>query len=385
MPANTATFDLEPALGYPLRVHLAPWGAERPFAWYSEVDGEALTSGDFLAPPGIAWPMLQATHGKTLMYGMPNPVSQVIHMAPFLGVELAQVCGQLPAARELATVSPLLLILLVDWASDAGLSRDAFLDCLAQKQPRLCRNVGLPDDQTTAKLLRRSVLRPMVPRDLLELKRTLNRPQDTSLLRHHRSLRLDHLSFLARYEGPRWPGLLCVIDGILEAQRPRSGHTAWLHRLLADVERMLGNNPQALRRVASLAELQALHDRLVDRLNDHIDRVGHECSATALQVDYGNYPAPPLDGNGLITPLTSWAELLREGQRMRHCVGSYHREVANEQVDIYHLSGSEPVTVAIRSQGNGWVVSEARGRYNAMPSVEATQHIQAWLDQASRG
>lgn len=383
-PHNTAvSFDLEAALGYPLTLHLAPWGADRPFAWHSEVDGEQVANGGFLAPPGIAWSMLRETHGETLMRDMPESVSLILDAAPFLGVELAQACGQLPAAQELAATSPLLLILLVDWACQAEVTQATFTEHLAQRQSTLCRLAGLPSDRATARLLRRITLRPMIRRELLELKRTLNRPQDVSLLRHHGGLRLEHLIFLARYEGPRWPGLLHIVDGILKAQQPRPGQGAWLHRQLTDVERMLGNNQQALRQVATLGELQALHDRLVDRFNQQVDRYGRARSAAALLAKYGDYPHPPLPGDDRFTPVTSWASLLREGQLMGHCVGSYHRAVATERVAIYHLSTPEAVTVAIRPQGNGWVLSEARGRYNAMPSAEASQHIQAWLDRGS--
>ncbi|NLC20802.1 MAG: hypothetical protein GX771_02690 [Halomonadaceae bacterium] len=65
-----------------------------------------------------------------------------------------------------------------------------------------------------------------------------------------------------------------MVDGILEAQRPRAGQAAWLHRLLADAEHMLNGTPQALQRVANLQDLQTLHDRLVDQSNDQLDQAG---------------------------------------------------------------------------------------------------------------
>lgn len=377
--AAPVAFDLAPALGYPLKLYLAPWRSDTPFSWASYVEQERIASGSFLEPPGIGWEMLNATQGETLTHGMPMPVRHVIANAPFLGVELAQACGQLPAARELAEASPLLLILLVVWASEAGLTQAEFADCLTQKQAVLCRAVGLPGSQATARLLKRCDLRPMIRRELLELKRTLSRPGAMALLRHHQPLYLDHMVYMARHEGLCWPGLLRVVDGILDNQSPRPGQVAWLRQLLADVERMLGGNRQALRQVANLGELQGLHDRLVDRFNEQINQAGRATTATALQEEYGAYPPPPLPGYGDLTPVTTWEALLLEAQRMRHCAGSYHHAVATGRVAIYHLSSPEPVTVAICPQGNGWVLSEARGKCNAMPSTTSQQKIQAWL------
>lgn len=381
--AGWIRFDLEPALGYSLRLHLAPWESDSPFHWRSEAGGEWIASGGFMEGPGIGWGLLEETHGPELMRGMPASVRRAIAAAPFLGVELAQVCGALSAARELATSSPLLLILLVEWASENGLTRPELAGCLAQKQPVICDSVGLPGSQATAKLTRRCALRPMIRRELLELRRTLNRPDDSSLLRHYQALCLEHLVFLARYEGPRWPGLLAVVDGILEAQQPRAGQAAWLHRLLADTERMFNGSPQALQRVANLQDLHTLHDRLVDQFNDQFDQAGRASSAAAIQSQYGDYPSPPLPGHGELAPVDSWEGLLKEGQRMRHCVGSYHRAVAAGRIAIYHLSSPEPVTVAIQTQGGGWGLREAKGRYNAMPSAEAQRQIQNWLSSAS--
>lgn len=68
----------------------------------------------------------------------------------------------------------------------------------------------------------------------------------------------------------------------------------------------------------------------------------------------GTLVTPPLPNTTSITAITSWQDLLLEGERMRHCVGSYSSAVANGQVAIYHLQQPEPVTVAITPQGQRW-------------------------------
>ncbi|MDZ7854204.1 MAG: PcfJ domain-containing protein [Halomonas sp.] len=383
VPAHSGvvTFDLGPATGYPLKLHLSTWQSDEPFRWESEADSVTIASGAFLEPPGIAWELLLATEGEALLQGMPVSVRKVIASAPFLGVELAQVCGQLQAARDLASTSPLLLILLVDRASATGMPQADFAEWLTQKQAVLCAAVDLPASKATAKLLSRCTLRPMIRRELLELKRCLNTPQGTALLRHHAPLCLEHFIFLSHYEGTYWPGLLPVVDGILENQRSQPGQSVWLHRQLADIEGMLGDDRQALRRVMSLEAFQRLHDRLLDHFNDQINQVGRAKLASELRVQYGGYPPAPIPGHEDILPITSWEALLQEGQRMGHCVGSYHKSVAAGRVAIYHLRAPEAVTIAISPQADGWVLREAKARFNEMPTGDAMRRIGQWMDQ----
>ncbi|MGM0985111.1 MAG: PcfJ domain-containing protein [Pseudomonadota bacterium] len=381
---NRVAFNLEPAIGYPLTLHLAPWQSATPFSWVSRLASESVASGDFLARPGVDWKILLATHGDQLMSGMPESVRSVIRLAPFLGVELAQVCGRLKTARELAASSPLLLILLTDRGVEEEWTLESFSHLLDQKQTTLCTEVGLPGMNSHAKLLRRCLLRPMIRRELMELKRTMCRPDDVVLLRHHTSTRLDHISFMAWYEGTRWPGLLGLVDDTLENQRPRPGAIVWLKGLITDVERLLAGNTQSLRRVTRIDELQALHDRQVQRFNAQITSDGGAKSAEDLQQQHGDYPPPPLPGNDAITPVGSWNALLQEGKRMQHCVGSYHRAVAGGQVAIYHMHKPEEVTVAITRKGGKWSLSEAKGHGNTTPSAEAYIQIQGWMKGSTK-
>ncbi|MYL25125.1 hypothetical protein GLV89_15220 [Halomonas alkaliantarctica] len=381
-PDPRIAFDFQAAVGYPLTLRLSPWQSATPFAWQSDVNGEPVASGTFLAPIGIGWALLATTHAEELMAGMPAGVREVIRLAPFLGVELAQVCGQLSAARELAVSSPLLLILLVERGVQQSWTPAFFAHLLGQRQAVQCAAIGLPQSKAYAKLLRRCVLWPMIPRDLRELVRPLHRNDDRALLRHHAALNLAHLLFLARYEGERWPGLLALIDETLEDDIPRPGVHLWLKHMITDTARMLPATPQTLYRIRTLAELQALHDRQIQRFNADLHADGGQQSAAALQCRHGDYPAPPLPGTQTITPLTSWQALLQEGQRMGHCVGSYDRSVASGRLAIYHMAAPQALTIAIAPQGNHWVLSQARGVRNAMPLAEAQEAIQAWLAAA---
>ncbi|MGO1626860.1 MAG: PcfJ domain-containing protein [Halomonadaceae bacterium] len=380
------TLDVSRAVGYPLTLHVAAWRSSTPFAWQSLQDGEPLARGEFLSSPGIAWDMLQTLQGDELLAGMPAAVRAVMDWAPFLGIELAQACGRLDAARELAESSPLLLILLVERGTWEGWTLEQLAQRLTHKQPDLCRMAGLCGTKSCARLVRRCRLRPLTRGELPSLRRTLSHDGKLATLRHSPSLRLDHLVFLANLDTARWPGLPTMLDELLayyaDDQRPPAGSTTRLMQTLHDVERMLGHNDPRPQRIDSLAALNRLHDRLVARFNAPAAGTAQAPHPITLLQQYGDYPQPPFEGNERIAPVRSWHELLEEGRTMQHCVGAYHAAVAAGQVAIYHLHDPEPITVALRPQGSGWALSEASGTANASPSPAAMAAIHAWLAQA---
>ncbi|WP_231897247.1 hypothetical protein [Vreelandella subglaciescola] len=102
-------------------------------------EGDVLARGDFLAPPGIGREMLKEVQGEHLLAGMPEGVRAVIRVAPFLGVELAQVCSRFAAARDLAVSAPLLLVLLVERGALEAWSPETFCSDTVSIPTRRCR------------------------------------------------------------------------------------------------------------------------------------------------------------------------------------------------------------------------------------------------------
>lgn len=378
------TLDVSRAVGYPLTLHVAAWRSATPFTWHSLHDGELLARGDFLASPGIEWTMLEAIQGEELLAGMPETVRGAMSLAPFIGVELAQACGRLSAARDLAASAPLLLIMLVERGVEETWTLEVLAHVLANKQADVCSAVGIVGTKSCARLIRRCRLRPMNRSETVAIRRALTHEPNLAILRHYATPSLDHLLFLGRFNGDRWPGLPAMIDELFTYNAPGDQHlpvgtTSRLQSTLQDVERMLPAGDRRPERVDSLATLNRLHDRLVERLNaarHETERTSHPI--TLLQ-RHGFYPDPPLPGNNHIDPIISWDGLLQEGKTMRHCIGAYDGAIAAGQVAIYHLHSPEPITVALRPQGRTWILSEASGKANARPSAAAMKAIQAWL------
>lgn len=374
-------FNLSAAVGYPLVVKVSPWRSPTPFAWVSETHHEPLAYGEFLAPAGIGWQALMSAHGEALTRGMPAEAKTLVNAVPFLGMELAQLTGRHPAALDLAVSSPLLLVLLTEKAIEHQWSEPYLSSLLRKKQTELCGYAGLPSTQATAKLLRRCALTPMIGREFITLKRALMDPRTTPLLRHHPAPSAQQLIFLGNYQGERWPGLLALIDEALSPTN-RTHDRTWLTSLLEDTHRLDAAILSRLRRVRSLAELQALHDRRIANFNAR-NATQSAVQADMLEKRYGPFPNAPLPNQEGICALTSWDSLLLEGKRMQHCVGSYHTLVAQGSIAIYHMSHPEHLTVAIAPLGNKWVLNQARGKRNAMPSEQALQAVMRWLAKAA--
>lgn len=112
---------------------------------------------------------------------------------------------------------------------------------------------------------------------------------------------------------------------------------------------------------ALLARLQRWHDRLSRTLP---------------------FPSPPIPGNGLLVPITSAEELIREGREMRHCVADYIDDVRAGIVYYYRWLGRERATVQLAPGDDcgTWLVEEALGVGNATLSADtraAIEHVVA--------
>jgi hypothetical protein len=69
----------------------------------------------------------------------------------------------------------------------------------------------------------------------------------------------------------------------------------------------------------------------------------------------------------LLTPL----ELSEEGLCMRHCVGNYARRVGGGSYLVYSVEGLHRLTLGLRLTRRGWVVDQARGKFNAAAAKAA--------------
>lgn len=373
-PKTQVVFDLSAILNYPIQLVVHCWHSAKPLRWFSRNDDGILAEGRFLEAPGLPLFTLKDDRGARVSDGIPEGILVVARLMPAIDFELAQACAVSEAAWELAENSPLLFILLVDYARRQALCVEEFEQLLALKRTGILEKAGLPASKSVVRLINRIELSPLLPWELEDVVKSLSQTEFLSLLRHHSDLHLNHLRFLLRQRQPLWPGMLYLVD-----KHSSALDLSWLCRMIRDTLNMAAGNRQMLERVSSRQALQELHDLLVGRFNSMGSDAKRAAHAEALAQEHGNFPAPPIPIIDGIEPLASWLELLEEGSSMRHCVGSYDMFVALGEVFIYRMMQPERLTISLEYRNNRWIVGEVRGNRNANPSPGALDIVRRWV------
>lgn len=371
-PHHINRTDVSAWLGSSCFLYVADIQSPTPLFWWTENDkGQTLARGDFLQPTGLP---LGALLSQKDLRSLPADWSALLDMAPYMQWQLLQAMLSSTRTAELALSCPLLFILLVDWAEHQGIQPDDFTTLVGRKRTHLLQHMGLPASGSILKILSRCQLILKNPDELQFIRHELSLPGSVNLLRHVPHIGMATFMLLAEHRTIAWPGLL----GMIDPQATRTGHGT-LTRLLRDT-RNLGATQRQLEQTQSLGQLHALHDKLVQRFN----RQSLEKKNIALQVAFGAYPSAPLPGTDSIQALTSWRDLLEEGARMHHCVGSYANSVHQGKSFVYRVTAPERLTLALSKHQHGWEISEVRGFANSQPGEESLQHIRQWYWQVKR-
>lgn len=299
---------------------------------------------------------------------MPDKVLAVALSIPNKQHQVLQAMLISTAAKELALSNPLLFILLILEAEKQNLSEQDFKGLVKEKRVEILKYLSLPVKPSVARLLVRTKIAFEHLKDLDALPVVLNDPKFLQLIQHVKQPCIQHFLFMTRYTATLTTNLLNLITS--DTTSEEADH---ILRVTNDCWRM-GMQLNQLNAVSCLAELDALHDRLVVRYNlVETDRL--EIQYRNL---YGAFPKPPLPGNKIIIPLTSWSELIQEGRKMKHCVSSYHYRINIGQVFIYQAHTNKRLTVALVARDNYWVLDEIRGTANTNPTEEDLEMIHKW-------
>ena len=299
------------------------------------------------------------------------------------GWHLMSLLARVPEAVELAESNRAIAWILAS-------SRE-FRTC-AQPMRRARRLVRLPRHELLGQLgwpARRAVVRllakvtPDALQRLTEWLMLRDRCHDGDFLRevgHLPIVTRDVLRLMADARIARWatPALWREVAALPIEPRER-----WLveptvaHRLEQAIEQATDLGV-ALPPVTSLRHL----DRLHDELRGGLDRLAAINGFTGLQ--FGPPPLVPPPGAGM-EPLTDYARLREEGERMHHCIGSpaqrYVRAIQSGTGYAWHVARPE-ATVFVEREAGRWVLSEAKGFCNAPVPGWFLQRLRRWLADA---
>ena len=96
------------------------------------------------------------------------------------------------------------------------------------------------------------------------------------------------------------------------------------------------------------------------------------------------FPPPPIAGDEHLAPISSGADLAREGREMKNCVAEYAEGVIAGRYYFYRWLGSERATVRIISCQDGeWALNKCLGRENKMLTWDTERKIRDAVERMS--
>lgn len=158
--------------------------------------------------------------------------------------------------------------------------------------------------------------------------------------------------------------------------RQLSDQEHWI--IFRDILRMV-DDIHELQQCTTINTLNRLHCRQVADLNQ---RRGREL----IWDEHGRpklLPKPVLPATDNIVPITSQAELIKEGREMHHCIASHLKGVVDGKFAVYRMLAPERLTIEVLVMTGGQLVlREVRGKYNKPPSQESMTIIDGWFVSA---
>lgn len=313
--------------------------------------------------------------------------------------EVASLCEQYPESRELFASNPALALCIAcapHW--DVLRDRETFLiplrtsrvptgessktedpglipKLLRTKRQLVCALLGFRKSETMVRILRKITPEACSVPLLMRLRRNLDNDALLKVLKHLPVIDEGAL-YLAAYW--RW-GEFITLPLFNEMVALRSkGMDAELFRLMSDTTGMDIQVGLVEKLPRSIAELQRLHDKLVEEITDAPD----ENLEWMLNMQF---PPPPIPGNGKILPIETPAMLIEEGRVMHHCVAMMGYDIKEGATYIYRILEPERATLAIDSFMGGWSIGELRAAYNANVRGETLCMVQDWLHRKQQG
>ena len=372
---ETLTIDLTSLFGYPCQLVVSGWKDQ--CAWYSVLYGE-IEHPETYSDPGMD--LFSPTDDENItrwQQTIPEDIrSRLAHFGRWWFSLLRMACVH-KEAMDLLEGNPLLLWLWLCHCQIHKISDDVMIAGLGQKQAVLLQAMELIATPANARMLRRVVpeqLDEQIRRRIVELWRCYS-ALDT--LRHCPTITENHLRLLHYYPILRE---LPLFYTIVEQDCPWT-RTHNLN-ILRDCVRMGLND--ILRRCRTLESLQRIHDRYMVRQNRNGNGtgVGGQKDANGKPLPF---PAPPHPGTDRILPITTPADLQREGEEMMHCVGSYIRTVQKGGSYIYRLLEPQRVTIGVTLRnGEIFAIEQIKGARNAMATAEVREIVNEWFVELKR-
>ena len=124
-------------------------------------------------------------------------------------------------------------------------------------------------------------------------------------------------------------------------------------------------------KIDSMEELHDLHMVRIDRLIRADNK---------KLISDTPFPAPPIQGNEVIVPITTARELAEEGKEQRNCALSYSARIYRGQSYVYKVLGPERATLSLEKQNGGyWMIGQLLKERNQPVSRMTHKNVEEWV------
>ncbi len=296
---------------------------------------------------------------------------------------ILQLLVRCPGARDLVAHSPALAFALASSWVFRGRRRvcrplRSARTLLLKPQRDILKWLGFPDNQSSARILRRVPAGEVSIAGLLYLR--------DGLRDHDVHKRLSHTPVVSRVviriaTDPTWSKL--VSPALLNevASMNDGGWEVVMHlREALTLARRL--RPRGLDRdgwIRSVSDLHTFHQEM---------RTLHQRLLDGGGIDPEDYPDPPVPGTPTIVPLSDPLMLLEEGELQHNCAASYAREVLSSTVlaadrrpglYLYRVLQPERATLSIIKRNGAWRIDQLKGPANGPVLSQTRRAVIAWL------
>lgn len=316
---------------------------------------------------------------------IPSVIRKIVSSYNYGGFLMLHWAATLPYAHTMLLESPNLLWLLAGYCiQNSNYSIHLYIEqFLALPQAKICKLVGGGSGtKNEPVILKRIVLYEGAKKEWIMIQHLLTHSR-LGLLNRIPVISINLLQAVILYP---WLCQSKLLDYFSRHRSSVSSNLSFiehLDRTRADtliLGKMLSHTDAEItfNRCATPDQLSKLHDRWLKKslqIQDNNDLVKLSLSRP--------FPPPPVPGNSFIKPITTGLELMREGEKMQHCVFIYCEDIYIGRRYFYHVCHDHPATLElnINAYQKTLQLGQLNGEKNKSPDEDVKIMIDQWMTE----
>ena len=338
---------------------------------------------------------------------LPTWVTNISEQFDFGVLIIISLLNEYPAAKDIFYSCPALILLLVEYLLDKDIGMQKGSELLQMKRRELLKELSLENSKAVVKLLAKINVGQFDKKEAGEVKKFISNKDKYNqyqMLSTVKQIPSKHISFLSSiFSSIKYPSIMNTLVINLDDNRSSFYIQSKMNAskiVLEDTRKMLlemrmETSVPHLLSLHTENELKTYHDNILQRYLGR--QVRPQRIAPTPPPSHDNFldikektkyqinalPTPLLEGNDVIIPITKKSELVKEGQIMRNCVGSYTYDIRNRKCDIYKVLAPQRATLEIRHLKKSSKIGQLLQASNSPVSSVTRRVVEEWFKRES--